>query len=171
MLNKKLGFTLIELLVVIGIILILAALIIVNVNQARMNGRDSKRISDLKSIQTALELSYERNKAYPSFDTSSTSANWTNFSSDLEQFILPMPKDTLNGKTGINIVRGVGESCDDKESNASPMEYQYRQLNSCESYKIMTYLEVRCEGLDKNDGGNNRNNMYELWGGKEGNTL
>ncbi|NCN25919.1 prepilin-type N-terminal cleavage/methylation domain-containing protein, partial [Candidatus Falkowbacteria bacterium] len=48
------GFTLIELLVVIVIIGVLATLATVAVNGARTRARDSKRVSDLKQISTAL---------------------------------------------------------------------------------------------------------------------
>lgn len=59
------GFTLIELLVVIGIIGLLASVVLVGLSGARRSGRDARRISDLKSIQTALELYYNRCNYYP----------------------------------------------------------------------------------------------------------
>jgi uncharacterized protein (TIGR02145 family)/prepilin-type N-terminal cleavage/methylation domain-containing protein len=62
--NKK-GFTLIELLVVIAIIGILATIAVVALQQARQSARDSKRIADVKQIQTALELYYNYNSEYP----------------------------------------------------------------------------------------------------------
>lgn len=62
--NKK-GFTLIELLVVIAIIGLLSTLAVVALSSARQKARDSKRLSDLKQIQTALELYYTDNNAYP----------------------------------------------------------------------------------------------------------
>lgn len=62
--NQK-GFTLIELLVVIAIIGLLSTLAVVALNNARSKSRDSKRISDIKQIQTALELYYNDNNAYP----------------------------------------------------------------------------------------------------------
>lgn len=62
--NKK-GFTLIELLVVIAIIGLLSTLAVVALGSAREKARDSKRLSDLKQIQTALELHYTDNNAYP----------------------------------------------------------------------------------------------------------
>lgn len=62
--NKK-GFTLIELLVVIAIIGLLSTLAVVALSSAREKARDSKRLSDLKQIQTALELYYTDNNAYP----------------------------------------------------------------------------------------------------------
>jgi prepilin-type N-terminal cleavage/methylation domain-containing protein len=62
--NKR-GFTLIELLVVIAIIGILATIAVVALQQARQSARDSKRIADIKQIQTALELYYNYNSEYP----------------------------------------------------------------------------------------------------------
>ncbi|OGH58871.1 MAG: hypothetical protein A2725_03935 [Candidatus Magasanikbacteria bacterium RIFCSPHIGHO2_01_FULL_33_34] len=62
--NKK-GFTLIELLVVIAIIGLLSTLAVVALSSAREKARDSKRLSDLKQIQTALELYYTDNSEYP----------------------------------------------------------------------------------------------------------
>ena len=62
--NKK-GFTLIELLVVIAIIGLLSTLSVVALNGARARARDAKRISDIKQIQTALEMYYNENNAYP----------------------------------------------------------------------------------------------------------
>lgn len=63
--NKK-GFTLIELLVVIAIIGLLSTLAVVALGSARVKARDSKRLSDLKQLQTALELYYTDQNAYPS---------------------------------------------------------------------------------------------------------
>ena len=62
--NKK-GFTLIELLVVIAIIGLLSTLAVVALGSAREKARDSKRLSDLKQVQTALELYYTDANAYP----------------------------------------------------------------------------------------------------------
>ena len=62
--NKK-GFTLIELLVVIAIIGLLSTLSVLALNGARARARDAKRISDIKQIQTALEMYYNENNVYP----------------------------------------------------------------------------------------------------------
>ena len=62
--NKK-GFTLIELLVVIAIIGLLSTLAVVALGNAREKARDSKRLSDVKQMQTALELYFNDNSAYP----------------------------------------------------------------------------------------------------------
>lgn len=63
--SKQRGFTLIELLVVIAIIGLLSTLAVVALNNARLKSRDAKRISDVKQIQTALELYYNDANAYP----------------------------------------------------------------------------------------------------------
>lgn len=63
--NKK-GFTLIELLVVIAIIGLLSTLAVVALNSARQKSRDSKRVADIKQIQTALELYFaDSTDGYP----------------------------------------------------------------------------------------------------------
>lgn len=59
------GFTLIELLVVIAIIGLLSTLAVVALNSARQKSRDTKRVADVKQIQTALELYYADNNGYP----------------------------------------------------------------------------------------------------------
>ena len=62
---KRKGFTLIELLVVIAIIGLLSTLAVVALGSARLKARDAKRLSDLKQIQTALELYYTDKTDYP----------------------------------------------------------------------------------------------------------
>ena len=62
--NKK-GFTLIELLVVIAIIGLLSTLAVIALNNARQKSRDARRVSDVKQIQSALELYYNDVNGYP----------------------------------------------------------------------------------------------------------
>ena len=66
--NKK-GFTLIEILIVVAIIGILASVVLVGLGPLQRQGRDARRISDLKQVQTGLELFYNRNCEYPSATT------------------------------------------------------------------------------------------------------
>lgn len=62
--NKK-GFTLVELLVVIAIIGLLSTLAVVALGSARSKARDARRISDIKQVQTALELYFADLGVYP----------------------------------------------------------------------------------------------------------
>lgn len=74
--DKK-GFTLIELLVVVAIIGVLSALLMSNFIGVRQRARDAQRKSDLRQIQSALELYRADIGAYPastSFSTCGTSA-------------------------------------------------------------------------------------------------
>ncbi len=63
--TTKKGFTLIELLVVIAIIGLLSTLAVVSLNNAREKSRDAKRVSDIRQIQTGLELYYADQNTYP----------------------------------------------------------------------------------------------------------
>ena len=59
------GFTLIELLVVIAIIGLLASLSMIALNSAREKSRNSRRVSDMKQVQTALEMRFNDVHSYP----------------------------------------------------------------------------------------------------------
>ena len=59
------GFTLIELLVVIAVIGLLASVIIVALSNARDKARRVAALSNIKQMQTALELYYNDNGFYP----------------------------------------------------------------------------------------------------------
>ncbi|MBL4644784.1 MAG: type II secretion system protein [Candidatus Pacebacteria bacterium] len=57
--HKQRGFTLIELLVVIAIIGMLSSVVLASLNSAREKSRDARRLSDIRQIQTALELAFD----------------------------------------------------------------------------------------------------------------
>lgn len=63
--RRSRGFTLIELLVVIAIIGLLAAMVGASVSSARAKGRDSRRMADIKSVQSALDMYYLKIASYP----------------------------------------------------------------------------------------------------------
>ncbi|MFW0838080.1 MAG: type II secretion system protein [Candidatus Komeilibacteria bacterium] len=69
--NNK-GFTLIELLVVIAIIGLLSTLAVVSLNSARSKARDARRTSDIRQLQTALEMYFNDKGAYPATPSNST---------------------------------------------------------------------------------------------------
>ncbi len=63
--SAKRGFTLIEILIVVAIIGILASVALVGLNPVQRKGRDARRISDLRQIQTSLELYFTKKGTYP----------------------------------------------------------------------------------------------------------
>ncbi len=109
--RAKAGFTLIELLVVIAIIGILAGVILSSFTDSRKKARDAKRLTELHSIETALELYYGAHNYYPSnqviaLDTSRGNSddgvvnNWGSQSNlqvlVTEKFLSVLPIDPLN---------------------------------------------------------------------------
>jgi type II secretion system protein G len=65
------GFTLIELLVVIAIIGMLSSVVLGSLSSARSRGADAKRVSDMRTIVSALELYRSSIGSYPN-----TSSSW-----------------------------------------------------------------------------------------------
>lgn len=72
------GFTLIELLVVIAIIGLLSSVVLSSLNSAREKSRDARRLSDVKQVQTALELIFDDSSPpeYPDALTSLSSGDY-----------------------------------------------------------------------------------------------
>lgn len=80
--NRSSGFTLIELLVVITIIGVLASVVLAALDDARASARDSKRVSEVRQLQTALEMYANLNdQKYPCRDGTTTATNCTTIAS------------------------------------------------------------------------------------------
>ena len=94
--NKK-GFTLIELLIVVAILGVLASVVLVGLGPVQKQGRDARRISDLRQVQNGLELYYNRNGSYPTGIT-----NWGQLANTLTRAgigISNIPVDPTNNST------------------------------------------------------------------------
>ena len=63
---------------VVAIIGVLAAIVLVSLQNARVNARDAQRLKDLETIQGALEVYYRDNGHYPAGGAGSDRACWTN---------------------------------------------------------------------------------------------
>jgi len=78
--NKAKGFTLIELLVVIAIIGLLSTLAVIYVGSSRSKARDARRLSDLRNMQSSIELyRTSNNDTLPVIDSATT---WLGAASD-----------------------------------------------------------------------------------------
>lgn len=86
--RKNKGFTLVELLVVIAIIGVLATLVLLQLGTARARARDTKRITDVNQIRTAIEQYFEDNNGqYPD------AGSWE---TDIRKYLTNVPKDPLD---------------------------------------------------------------------------
>src|SRR3989338_6269510 len=104
--RAKRGFTLIELLVVIAIIGLLSTLAVVSLNNARSKARDARRVSDIKTIQTAAEL-YKADNNDGMFNVTTGAGAWATLgASGALATYLPggMPTDPTNSGTSIYIL-------------------------------------------------------------------
>lgn len=96
--NRHKGFTLIELLVVVSIIGVLATIVLSSLSEARSRARDTKRLTQITSLQKALELYYLDNGEYPQGYSAGahncgSGAAWGLFMSDLSNYISPISLD------------------------------------------------------------------------------
>jgi len=99
--KKQRGFTLIELLVVVSIIGVLATMVLVSLNSARMKARDVRRVADIRQVALALEMYYDNNSGtgYPGvsgnndWSTLKTCLEGTGFAPCNVRYISSVPHD------------------------------------------------------------------------------
>jgi type II secretion system protein G len=133
---SKSGFTLIELLVVIAIIGVLSTLAVVSLNNAREKSRDAKRVSDIKQVQTALELYFIDQDGYPAGTA----------------LVLGAGDGSVLSGTGFSATAPTGETLYMGQVPSNPdiggADYVYNQVDSGLSYTISFTLEGKTGGFD-----------------------
>ena len=152
-LNKK-GFTLIELLVVIAIIGVLGSIVFAPFNEARKKGRDGKRMSELKSIQSSLLLFSEDNSGcFP--DTKGSSSENGYFAKSNNKYIpSTLFNKIISGNSAATLnaaanawtinkpytLRSVGDDAQCSKTVASDPSFP--------NYQLFVELETHTTGLD-----------------------
>lgn len=145
--NRK-GFTFIELLVVTTIIGFLSLTVTVGVQQAIRYARDVKRIADVGTIRTALELYYDTNLSYPIDRVPGSSG-----------LILGVPQTRILSDAGFaSALGGSPYLVTVPEDPQKDQQYLYRSLHlngndcdvpPCPSFELIFDLEEETSGLPK----------------------
>lgn len=93
------GFTIVELLIVIVVIGILALLVITTYSGIQAKARNSKRQTDIQSLQTQLEAFFSQNGYYPSLANLNDSTWLNDNMKSLDTNALIDPSNPTNSKT------------------------------------------------------------------------
>ena len=148
---KKKGLTLIELLISIAVVTILAGLsfVLINPLEQQKKGRDTKRISDIGVLESAVNQYFMDNKVYPdsvgvlrtsnvaidgSTDLADSKKSWID--ANLSKYLSHMVVDPTNSNT-----------------------YHYSYIHDNVSYEVDAVLEIP-SAVSQNDGGTNAS-VYE----------
>lgn len=127
--KRNQGFTIVELLIVIVVIGILALLVITTYSGIQAKARNSKRQTDVASLQTQIEAFFSQNGYYPSL-TDMNSSTWltTNMKS-LDQNALIDPSNPTQSKTLVSapvaksysyaVTDSSGASCEATDTNCA----------------------------------------------------
>lgn len=139
--SKTKGFTLVELLVVIAIIGLLSTLAIVALGSARSKARDARRISDVKQIQTALELYFADQGVYPVENPTAITLGTANTTDILTE------NGFENSSSPTGTVTYMGQVPANFASPASIADYEYSSDASGTTYTLTFELEGTVSGL------------------------
>ncbi len=123
---RKAGFTLIELLVVIAIIAMLSTLSVVSLNSARRKSRDTRRLADIRQVQTALEM-YAGNKSDGKYPIVNTATN-------IDNLCLSSDSDFASSCAGLIFMKKI-------PSDPLPSSNHYVYSSDGISYNVNYWLE------------------------------
>lgn len=144
------GFTLIEILIVVAIIGILASIVLVGLNPSKKAANDARRLSDLKQVQNALELFYNKCGYYPVPGVSETGSSCNDFTTH-KSGQTPDPTQETVTWTGLtnslrNSVPGVGTIPSDPVGGTFSYTYGV-DLSDGQSYVLKAQTESNPQAL------------------------
>lgn len=156
--NRFFGFTLLELLMVMAIIGTLASVLLVLINPAEISRRtrDSKRISDLGTIRSAIDLALSDGQTLHSTDWkdlgTSTITDFDGGGLNIGKYLSKIPGDP--GGT----VQYVKLDC--STANGGVKKYEYKSNGNVYLIRVQLESATNCDKLKTDD--NNANDVYEL---------
>src|SRR3990167_11406395 len=128
------GFTLVELMIVISIVAVLALIGLVSYQEVLKNGRDSKRTSDLKIVQSALEQFHLDHQQYP-YDDELEFGKALKSRDGLKTYLNTVPSDPQAGFP--YCYRSAWSSSEANQSNSCTTS----SPGSCQFYYLCAKLE------------------------------
>ena len=139
--NKtKSGFTIVELLIVIVVIGILAAITVVAFNGVQTRANTAGALSDLKQVNSAIQLYYVDNGAYPN-----TSGNWqginkeANYIPELTPTYLPsLPQSKMPDRPA---------SSQDAPQTVTAYKAVYMYKSNGTDYKLIAHVDGLCSSV------------------------
>jgi prepilin-type N-terminal cleavage/methylation domain-containing protein len=100
------GFTLIEMLIVVAIIAILSGVVLAGVSNFQSRARDTRRIGDLRNVQSYLELYFNKCGHYPGVSDSNNSecssaglSKWSDLAAAMAKVTNKFPADPVPGSS------------------------------------------------------------------------
>lgn len=140
--SDKRGFTLVELMIVISIISILSVVGMAIFSKVLQNGRDLKRVGDLKNIQSALEQYRVDQLYYPQYSSATCSNGKLAFitncpltsSNGVKKYLDKLPTDPLASAAYPYVYTALPSGCDNTSTNLCNNYCLYAAVENSNNY-------------------------------------
>lgn len=154
------GFTLIELIVVVAIIAFIASAILVGLTATQLDARDKRRISDLRQIESALNLYYARYNSFPSEASGANGNMSTNpvFLNAIRPFLQGAPNDPVDLSDTYYYYYDGKHNCGGKDQ----VVIFARHMDKASNSNYNAFLNTTCLGVLDGEGRGGGTQSYNL---------